>query len=78
MRCYYTLTETVERDEQGHAYIGYGIEAWCGSGAERKLLHRLPDLFVSRERGQAFVDLCNREQVASFHLLEIIDNFLAT
>lgn len=77
MGCIYEMIETEERDEQGHAYIGYGIEAWCGSGTERVRLHRVPDLFVSSDRCEAFVRMCNEEEVASFHFLEVIDNILA-
>ena len=32
---------------------------------------------MSREQGRTFVNLCNKEEVASFHLPEIIDNLLA-
>ncbi len=77
MDCHYEMIITEEVDEQKHAYIGYGIEAWCDSGTERIRLHRVPDLFVCRERCEAFVRMCNEEQVASFHLLEVIDNLLA-
>ena len=77
MDCTYKLIETKEQTECGHTYTGYGIEAWSGSGTEQIRLHRVPDLFVSREKCQDFVDLCNQEQVASFHLLEVIDNLLA-
>lgn len=75
--CLYEVIVTHETDEQGHAYIGYGIEAWSGFGAERKRLRRVPDLFVSRDRCEAFVDMCNKLEVASFHLSEVIDNLLA-
>ena len=68
---------TEETDEQGNAYIGYGIEAWNRSDTERKCLHRVPDLFVSKEHCLAFVKMCNEEEVAHFHLLEVIDNILA-
>lgn len=71
------MIETEEQDEQGHAYIGYGIEAWSDSGTERIRLHRVPDLFVFRDRCEAFVRMCNEEEVTSFHLLEVIDNILA-
>ena len=77
MDCTYEMIETEERDEQGHAYIGYGIEAWSGSGTERIRLHRVPDLFISHDRCAAFVRMCNEEEVASFHLLEVVDNLLA-
>ena len=75
--CTYKMIKTEERDEQGRLYTGYGIEAWSGSDTERMRLHRVPDLFVSRQRCAAFVRMCNEEQVASFHLLEVIDNLLA-
>lgn len=77
MKCDYQMIETTEQDALGHAYVGYGIEAWIGSGTERQLLHRVPDLFMSRERCERFVEMCNAEEVAPFHLLEIIDNLLA-
>ena len=77
MDCRYEMITTEEQDEQGHAYIGYGIEAWRDSGIGRIRLHRVPDLFVCREQCEAFVRMCNEEQVASFHLLEVIDNLLA-
>ncbi len=77
MDCVYEMIITNETDEQGNAYTGYGIRAWSGSGTGRKCLHTVPDLFVSKERCEDFVDMCNREEVASFHLLEVIDNLLA-
>ncbi len=77
MDCYYKMIITEETDVYGNAYIGYGIEAWSGSGTGRKPLHRVPDLFVSRERCESFVQMCNEEEVAPFHLPEIIDNILA-
>ncbi len=77
MNCVYKMIITEETDEQGNAYIGYGIEAWEDSATEQKLLHRVPDLFVSKERCLAFVKMCNEEDVAHFHLLEVIDNILA-
>ncbi len=77
MDCQYEMIETEEKDEQGHAYIGYGIEAWSVSGTEQALLYRVSDLFICRERCEAFVRMCNEEEVASFHLLEVIDNILA-
>lgn len=77
MKCEYTIIETKEADAYGRPYTGYGIEAWSGSGTERKCLHRVPDLFVSRHRCESFVQMCNEEDVADFHLLEVIDNLLA-
>lgn len=77
MKCTYLMIETTEQDALGHTYVGYGIEAWIGSGTERQLLHRVPDLFVSRERCMRFVEMCNTEQLAPFHLPEVIDNTLA-
>lgn len=77
MDCVYVMIVTEETDEQGNAYTGYGIEAWFGSGTERLRLHRVPDLFVSRSRCEQFVQMCNEEEVAHFHLLEVIDNILA-
>lgn len=68
---------TEETDEQGNVYTGYGIQALNGSSNERKCLHRVPDLFVSKERCLTFVKMCNEEEVAIFHLLEVIDNVLA-
>ena len=75
--CVYEMIQTEETDEQGNAYTGYGIEAWDRSGAEQQQLHRVPDLFVSRSRCEQFVQMCNEEKVAPFHLLEVIDNILA-
>lgn len=77
MDCHYEMIVTEEADEQGRAYVGYGIEAWRDCDAERTLLHRVPDLFTSRQRCEAFVRMCNEEEVASFHLPEVIDNLLA-
>ena len=73
----YEMIETEEYDAYGRAYVGYGIEAWSGSGTERICLHRVPDLFVSRARCERFVEMCNEESVAPFHLPEVIDNVLA-
>lgn len=75
--CVYEMIQTEETDEQGNAYTGYGIEAWIGSGTERVRLHRVPDLFLSLARCEEFVQMCNEEEVAPFHLLEVIDNILA-
>ena len=77
MKCIYEMIITKETDEQGNAYTGYGIQAWEGSGTGRKCIHKVPDLFVSKERCLAFVKMCNEEEVAHFHLLEVIDNVLA-
>lgn len=77
MNCQYTMIITEERDEQGRAYTGYGIEAWQESDTGRVRLHRVPDLFDCRRRCEDFVRMCNEEEVASFHLLEVIDNVLA-
>ena len=68
---------TEETDEQGHPYVGYGIRAWDKDEAHRKCLMQIPDLFPSKKHCLAFVELCNEEEVASFHLLEVIDNMLA-
>lgn len=75
--CVYEMIITEETNEQGNTYTGYGIEAWDSSGAEQRRLHRVPDLFVSRSRCEQFVQMCNEEEVAPFHLLEVIDNILA-
>lgn len=77
MDCYYEMIITQETDVYGNVYTGYGIEAWSGSGTGRKCLHSVPDLFISRARCEQFVQMCNEEEVASFHLPEIIDNILA-
>lgn len=77
MDCYYIMIITEETDIYGNTYTGYGIEAWSGSGTEQKRLHRVPDLFISRARCEQFVQMCNEEEVAPFHLPEIIDNILA-
>ena len=74
MHCVYKMIVTKEQDEQGRCYIGYGIEA---SGTERQLLQRVPDLFMDRDRGEQFVNLCNIEEVDIIHLFEVIDNALA-
>lgn len=76
MDCQYEMIVTEEQDALGRAYTGYGVEAWRQCGAERVLLYRVPDLFMCRERCKAFVQMCNEEEVASFHLLEVIDNLL--
>ena len=75
--CVYKMIITEETNEQGNTYTGYGIEAWDSSGAEQRRLHRVPDLFVSCTRCEQFVQMCNEEEVAPFHLLEVIDNILA-
>ncbi|MBQ4333649.1 MAG: hypothetical protein IJC33_07720 [Clostridia bacterium] len=75
MDCIYEMIVTEETDAWGNPYTGYGIEAWTATG-ERKSLHRVPDLFMSRQRCEQFVHMCNTEEVASFHLLEVIDNVL--
>lgn len=77
MKCTYRMIKTEETDAYGRTYVGYGIEAWVGSGAEQQCLHRVPDLFVSRQRCERFVELCNTEELAPFHLPEVIDNLLA-
>jgi len=77
MDCIYEMIVTEETDAWGNPYTGYGIEAWITANGERKSLHRVPDLFVDQGRCEQFVQLCNEEQVASFHLLEVIDNVLA-
>ena len=77
MDCVYEMIVTEETDAWGNPHTGYGIEAWTDTAGERKSLHRVPDLFMSREHCERFVQLCNEEQVASFHLLEVIDNVLA-
>ena len=77
MDCHYEMIITEERDEQGRTYTGYGIEAWQGFGHRRVRLHRVPDLFLCRHRCEAFVRMCNEQEVASFHLLEVIDNLLS-
>ena len=77
MDCIYEMIVTEETDAWGNPYTGYGIEAWAAADGERKSLHRVPDLFPSRQRCEQFVQLCNEEEVASFHLLEVIDNMLA-
>ena len=77
MDCHYEMIETEETDVYGRTYVGYGIEAWSGDGAGRTRLYQVPDLFTDRPRCMAFVRMCNEEEVASFHLLEVIDNLLA-
>ena len=77
MDCTYEMIVTEETDVWGNTYTGYGIEAWTDTDGERKMLHRVPDLFVSRERCERFVHLCNEEELAPFHLLEVVDNILA-
>jgi len=78
MHCVYETIATEESDAWGRPYVGYGVEAWqVAEGGSRKLLHRVPDVFPDRERAEGFVQMCNDEEVAPFHLLEIIDNVLA-
>ena len=77
MECTYEMIVTEETDVWGKTYTGYGIEAWTKENGTRKTLHRVPDLFTCRERCLRFVRLCNEEEVAPFHLLEVIDNLLA-
>ena len=77
MDCTYEMIVTEETDVWGNTYTGYGIEAWTDTDGERKMLHRVPDLFVSRERCEQFVRLCNEEEVVSIHLMEVVDNILA-
>ena len=77
MYCVYKMIVTKEQDEQGRHYSGYGIEAWTDSDTEPQLLQRIPDLFLDRNRGEQFVELCNSEEVELIHLLEVIDNILS-
>ena len=78
MDCVYEVIATEETDAWGRPYVGYGVEAWqVAADGGRVLLHRVPDLFPHRARTEAFVGMCNDEAVASFHLLEVIDNALA-
>lgn len=77
MNCVYEMIETEETDVWGRRYVGYGIVAWQYADGVCTCLHRVPDLFRSRRRCAAFVQMCNEEHVAPFHLPEIIDNLLA-
>lgn len=78
MNCFYTMITTEEIDVWEHPYVGYGIEAWqVNDDGTQVLLHRVPDLFRSRQQCAQFVQMCNDEDVAPFHLPEIIDNVLA-
>ena len=77
MDCIYEMIVTEETDVWGNPYTGYGIAARTEDNGVRITLHRVPDLFTSRQRCEQFVHMCNAEQVASFHLLEVIDNVLA-
>ena len=77
MSCVYKMIVTMEKDEEGKPYVGYGIEVWTDSGTERQLLLRVPNLFFDRDRGERLVNLCNTEQVDPIHLFEVIDNALA-
>ena len=76
MDCIYEMIVTEETDAWGNHYTGYGIEAWTATDGVRIRAHRVPDLFTSRQRCEQFVHMCNTEEVASFHLLEVIDNVL--
>ena len=76
MCCVYKMTVTNERDEEGKEYVGYGIEAWMISGTEQRMVQRVPDIFLERDRARRFVDLCNDECVELVHLFDVIDNVL--
>lgn len=74
----YNMITTEETDAWGRTYIGYGIEEWrISHDGMRTRLHRVPDLFSDRAQCESFVRMCNEEEVAPFHLLEVIDNLLA-
>ena len=77
MDCIYKMIVTEETDVWGNPYTGYGIAARTEDNGVRITLHRVPDLFPSRRRCERFVRMCNEEQVAPFHLPEVIDNVLA-
>ncbi len=77
MHCVYKMSVTTQQNEEGKSYIGYGIEAWVGSGTEQDLLLRVPDVFLDRCRAEQFIALCNTQEVDSVHLFEVIDNALA-
>lgn len=78
MNCVYETITTEESDAWGRTYVGYGIEAWrVNADGTRVRLHRIHDLFRSRQQCEQFVQMCNTEDVAPFHLLEIVDNLLA-
>ncbi len=78
MNCVYEMITTEETDVWGHAYVGYGVEAWhTDADGTRLRLHRIPDLFRSRQQCEQFVQMCNDEDIAPFHLPEIVDNLLA-
>lgn len=78
MECKYETIVTDETDAWGRTYVGYGVEAWSTDpDGTRVCLHRIPDLFRSRQRCEQFVQMCNDEEVAPFHLPEIVDNLLA-
>ena len=73
----YTLLETAETDQSGHSYTGYGIALCNPSGTESSSQTSVPDLFLDRQRAEAFVRLCNEEDVEPCHLLDVIQNCLA-
>ena len=71
MKCCYLLKESIISDDDGKNRIVYGITV---TDAEGNDLKSYTDIFLSKEKAERFVNLCNKNELSLCHLSDVIED----
>ena len=71
MQVKYTLRTDTVTDDESHKYIVYGITAL---DKFENVLQTVSDLFFDRQKAEAFIKLCNEEELELIHLQDVIED----
>ena len=71
MQVKYTLRTDILNDESNQKHTVYGINALDSFG---NLLETIEDIFLSKEKAEEFIELCNEEKLELIHLQNVVDD----
>lgn len=61
-------------NEEGSAYLSYGVEALNEKG---EALDSVSDVFLNKDRAEQFVRICNRGELSLIHLKDAIEDAIS-
>lgn len=71
MQVKYTLRTDILNDESNQKHTVYGITALDNFG---NVLETIEDIFLSKEKAEEFIELCNEEKLELVHLQNVVDD----
>ena len=75
MVTYQLVVETSWKPEVGN-YSTFGVSAWRVDGDAIEKIDYVPDVFLSKEKAERFISVCERLELDICHFRDVIEDWL--